>query len=1118
MIILKNKKFIIWSTVTIAGLLSLNAVEQVSAEDLGQDQGQMPDSDSGASLDLPLEGQAIDQGQSNQVEESNLEVTIYPSDQGESGGVEVETVQLSQPDKPDDVNTADDSFELKDNPADSKVVSGQSENSENSDEVEEKKREILEFSAPIDEEKAYVEANTPDPQPGFRVLPYLQKPSSDSMRISWISELGSPARITLKAGGKQVSQQVIEPQYMEIMEYTRAEVDENISHAGKTLPKGEWLYSNSNYKYDADFDKLVPNTEYTYMIEMDGQKYQNTFKTFPTKDDWDHIRLAAFSDTETEPKGAIEQREWELHTTNPYTSESEPRPGQGSDFAEKHGASTRNDMFLVNYPIDQQTALNENLAHLAEANLDALLIAGDLTQGSGYQPAWDEFWRHFAGNFNDFASNVPLITALGNWETTAALSGDYGSQADRSPVVKARNRYHAYISTPDYPGHEQHKSSYYRTDIGPITILTLDSTNGLPDEDVNQGMLTGEKYTGDDSILQEELWYKGKEYDPYITTDTQGSFTAEEYANAYPKVFPGTSPEDSDLPAFNPGSLQWKWAVEQLQDAREKGQIIVVQFHHAPYSSGVHGMAPNFSEPDNQSGVAMRVYSPLFEKYGVSLVIAGHDEMFERSFVDLDGDGRGFHVYDVGVAADGLRGEKVVRDEEGKLVPLNFNTYSQWSATANEPETWLTNENGVKHLVDGGLHYGHLQIDLVRTDYGSKMILQPVYLFPILDDDYNFVRTERRVYDDVVVMHFDHDGLEIIDFQEEFTFKFINSTTKGSTSFKSPSIGEAKKYFDQYAKESGLGDLVWTFDPDSRTFTAVGQDVIGKTIADIDESVYNFLAPTPDWSPSEEDQDEEDSIYPIEGEASVDSVYDFQAPSFEWNTDQEIPDQLKVYTLVYITQNTRGKNGATTVKAGNPEEAEKYFRNWASENGLGDLDWAYDESSRTFTAREKVEQATTIEGESSVDAVYDFLAPDFIWNTDQVDSGTNQPGQESSDQKDPEADQPGQESPEQEDPEADQLDPGNTDQEDPEEEKPNSKTLDKEFSGQGQTKQESPDQKSSDQNSPSKSKDFSQGSPASGDQPANQALPDTATGTWALGLLGLTTLFTGFLTSKNKEN
>ncbi|MFC4402577.1 hypothetical protein [Gracilibacillus xinjiangensis] len=121
-------------------------------------------------------------------------------------------------------------------------------------------------------------------------------------------------------------------------------------------------------------------------------------------------------------------------------------------------------------------------------------------------------------------------------------------------------------------------------------------------------------------------------------------------------------------------------------------------------------------------------------------------------------DGIGFHVYDVGVAADGLRGEKMIKDEDGNYVPQNFNTYTEWSATRNEPELWATNENGVKHLIDGGLHYGHLQMDFEKTETGTALTLSPVYIFPVLDDNYDLVRTERRVYNDVQKVYFDANG------------------------------------------------------------------------------------------------------------------------------------------------------------------------------------------------------------------------------------------------------------------------------------------------------------------------------------------------------------------------
>ena len=612
-----------------------------------------------------------------------------------------------------------------------------------------------------------------EPETGFRVLPYLQSPTSTSMTISWVSELNEPGRVLITGPGIKSKKVTSTPQYMELMEYTERELEQKLTYNSgngvvETIPQGSWLESNSNYKHSVTIDGLKPNSKYHITVKQGKQTHTSKFETFPDRENWDELTLVAFSDTETEPYGALEHREWELHTVNPYAPGSEERPGKGSAFDKKYGNITRNNMPLVRYPLDQQTALNENLAHIEAADPDALLIAGDLAQGAGYQPAWDEFWRHFAGEFTDIASHTPLLPALGNWETYAGINGGYGSDEDRSPAVISRNKYHEYFDTPGDAENPQYKDSYYRTDIGPITLLTLDSTNGIPDESTNTKTFTGTVYGENDSVLNETVWAEqGADGDPYITTDTQGEFTAESYNNAYTEVFKGTTTEDSDLPNFNPGTEQYKWAEEQLKEAREKGQIILVQFHHSAYSSGVHGAPPNHEKADNQSGVAMRVYSPLFEKYGVATVISGHDEMFERSWVDLDGDGIGFHSYDVGVAADGLRGEKMIKDENGNLVPQDYNTYTEWSATQDEPEFWATNKKGVKHLIDGGLHYGHLQMDFEKTSYGTELTLTPVYIFPILDDNYDLVRTERRVYNDVQKIYFDEIGNVLQNFEPE---------------------------------------------------------------------------------------------------------------------------------------------------------------------------------------------------------------------------------------------------------------------------------------------------------------------------------------------------------------
>ncbi len=493
---------------------------------------------------------------------------------------------------------------------------------------------------------------------------------------------------------------------------------------------------------------LRPDSGYRYTVTQDSARFKARFETAPTAEKWKDVRMIAFSDTETEPAGRVENREWELNPVSGYAEGSAQRPDPDSLWVQKYGSATRYEQFTLRYPLTQDQALQENVGWIEQADPDLLLIAGDLSQGGGYQPAWDEFFGYFAGEHSDLASRTPMVTGLGNWETYAALNGGYGSPEDRTPVVRSRNKYLSYFDTFGDPDNPQYKGSYHRVDHGPVTVLTLDSTNGIPDENARTGDLSNPVFSGDDTQLTQHN----------LSTDTQGEFTEQAYDEAFTKVFPGTTTEDADLPNFNEGTEQWEWAEAQLSQARDAGQIVIVQFHHAAYSNGVHGTPPNHEYADNQSGVAMRAYTPMFEEYGVATVLSGHDEMFERSWVDSDGDGVGFHSYDVGVAADGLRGEQLVKQEDGTYAPLRFNTRSEWMAATDEPEMWVEDERGRPQLQDGGLHYGHLQIDLTNTTCGAQMQLTPVYLFPVMDEEYDVSGTERRVYDDVVTVGLDDDG------------------------------------------------------------------------------------------------------------------------------------------------------------------------------------------------------------------------------------------------------------------------------------------------------------------------------------------------------------------------
>ncbi|QGU02244.1 Calcineurin-like phosphoesterase [Corynebacterium kalinowskii] len=578
-----------------------------------------------------------------------------------------------------------------------------------------------------------------DAAPGFRITPYLMKPAANEMTLTWFGETNAPATVTVTSPkGEVVVNETVTGEAQPHLAYTSAELAQKI----EGLEQGSWLKSNTNVKYQAHATSLTPNTKYSYTVELDGHTYTDSFTTAPAQGGtWDEFRVIAFSDSETEPAGrptVSGAREWEAPES--YAEGSLPRPTEGSAWFEKFGHNKRLGKEEPRYPLTQDQAMRENLKIIQGQDPDLLMVAGDLVQGGGYQPGWDEFFGYMAGENGDLAGSVPMITALGNWETFGALNGGYLNDAGvAAGPAKGRKAYQTYIDTfgSDNPNHAD---SYHRVDHGPLTIITLDSTNGLPDQDADVEKLKA--IPGDDTAIAAA---------DAFGTDTNTSYTEEQIRAA----------GSEDQPDFNPGSEQWNWAEKQLADAREKGQIIVVQFHHSAYSSGVHGTAMASATSDEQPGSPMRVYEPLLEKYGVATVISGHDEMFERSFVDADGDGTGIHHFDVGVAADGLRGEYNVKNEDGTYTPVKFNSHSEWMAQTDAPELWQ-DIDGTRQLIDGGKHYGHLQMDFAPLQcsnaVAAKITTTPVYAFPVLDKDYNLVQVERRQYNDIQEIYVDSKG------------------------------------------------------------------------------------------------------------------------------------------------------------------------------------------------------------------------------------------------------------------------------------------------------------------------------------------------------------------------
>ncbi len=119
------------------------------------------------------------------------------------------------------------------------------------------------------------------------------------------------------------------------------------------------------------------------------------------------------------------------------------------------------------------------------------------------------------------------------------------------------------------------------------------------------------------------------------------------------------SPERCTLEA------QQRWLEADL--AASKASWKVVFFHHPPWSSGKHG-----------SQLKMRrEFTPLFEKYGVDLVLTGHDHNYERSH-PMKGEA---------VAGSGARGIAYLVVGSGGASLRDFETSKpSWSALRNNKD------------------------------------------------------------------------------------------------------------------------------------------------------------------------------------------------------------------------------------------------------------------------------------------------------------------------------------------------------------------------------------------------------------------------------------------------
>ncbi|MFN9758850.1 MAG: hypothetical protein ACK58X_20820, partial [Planctomycetota bacterium] len=377
----------------------------------------------------------------------------------------------------------------------------------------------------------------------FRVLPYQMNPALDGIQLTWFTVTNTPGAVAITGPGLAAPLTLAStPVLVPVLDY---------QIAGELNATGAFPFATTavfeapgvparNWRHRVQATGLQADSEYAYTVTQGASTYSNTFRTAPTPATNRPLRFVAISDSETLVLGRTRFREWSRAT--PQTAWSTGRPvgtGRGRD----------------QYFLTETVGYQENIKNIKARDADMLIFAGDLIEGTANecQRRWDEFWRHNAGSYDDLFSGMPFVAAIGN---NCIYNG--GGNGTANPLVQyARQQWSAYF---DYPANNDPlaKDLYHRVDYGPITVLTLCSVGALG---------------ANDNVAPPQGQFLNVNF-PF-NRDTNRAWLLN-----YPY---------GDLPDFNIGTAQWNWAVKQLAAARAAGQVIFVQWHHTPYSRGVHG-------------------------------------------------------------------------------------------------------------------------------------------------------------------------------------------------------------------------------------------------------------------------------------------------------------------------------------------------------------------------------------------------------------------------------------------------------------------------------------------------------------------------------------------------
>jgi Purple acid Phosphatase, N-terminal domain/Calcineurin-like phosphoesterase len=247
------------------------------------------------------------------------------------------------------------------------------------------------------------------------------------------------------------------------------------------------------------------------------------------------------------------------------------------------------------------------------------LLNGDLCYANLDPANTANVWRDFGVNLARSAANRPWMPTIGNHENEFGVT-DHSGHPHPGPVSQAgasgsfyngpygNGHYHSRFLLPDngvvnYDGNRL-QGAFYKFQVGTVLFVAVDADDVIYQQNNNSRVGAGTTFQSGAAIPAGTLG-DNREY--------TGTLALEASNNSL-------------VPAAPTPNVQALWLEETLAEGRRDPSVdmIVVFMHQVALSTALNG---------NGSDLGIRqAWGPLFDRYQVDLVLAGHEHNYERSY------------------------------------------------------------------------------------------------------------------------------------------------------------------------------------------------------------------------------------------------------------------------------------------------------------------------------------------------------------------------------------------------------------------------------------------------------------------------------------------------------